>query len=42
MKQLLKEPLFHFLAIGSLIFVVFTAFNKEEVYYREALSLGLC
>lgn len=31
MKKIMKDPLFHFLAIGALIFVVFTAFNKEEV-----------
>ena len=31
MKKILKEPLFHFLVIGALIFVVFSAFNKEEV-----------
>ena len=31
MKKFLKEPLFHFLAIGALIFVVFSALNNEEV-----------
>ncbi|MCK5138672.1 MAG: peptidyl-prolyl cis-trans isomerase, partial [Thermodesulfovibrionia bacterium] len=30
MKKWYKEPLFHFLIIGALIFVVFSILNKEE------------
>ena len=86
LRRLLREPLLHFLAIGGLIFVLFTAlagpdpgpadaivigperieqlakgfqavwrrpptddelltlidgFVREEIYYREALALGL-
>jgi hypothetical protein len=31
MKKLFKEPLLHFLIIGALIFVLFSAVNKEEI-----------
>jgi hypothetical protein len=31
MKKLYKEPLFHFLIIGALIFVVFSIVNKDEI-----------
>jgi hypothetical protein len=30
MKKLYKEPLFHFLIIGMMLFVLFSIFNKEE------------
>ena len=30
MKKLYKEPLLHFLIIGTLIFVVFSIVNKEK------------
>jgi hypothetical protein len=35
MKKWLKEPLLHFLVIGALIFIVFSAVNEQEIRVDE-------
>ena len=40
MKRLLREPLFHFLALGSLIFVVYEAMYREPPAPRNTIDIS--